>query len=95
LTSTSIFPGSELDKVVKKEFPDVFGKDELKYWPCSIIVYAQWVPFSPNDKPDDDWFKVNAKGNSLGAEVKIKPMSELTAQWIFNPSYQFHHLDQR
>ena len=86
---TSIFPVSELDKVIKKEFPDVFGKDESKFWPRSIIVYAQWVPFSPNDKPDDSWFKAIAKGDLLGAEVKIKPMSELTAQWIFRNIREF------
>jgi len=82
----SLFP--EADDFEKEEYPQVFGKDGLIAWPRIIVVYAQWVPFSPNDRPDENWFKEISKG-AIFPEVKVKPMSELTAGWIFRNIREF------
>jgi len=47
------------------------------------------VPFSPNDRPDESWFKEISKG-AIFPEVKIKPMSQLTAGWIFRNIREFN-----
>ena len=82
----SIFPNA--DDIEEEKFPKIFGKDNLKVWPRLIVVYAQWVPFSPNDKPDDNWFKAISKG-SIFPHVTVKPMSQLTADWIFRNVREF------
>ena len=82
----SLFP--EADHFEEDEYPEVF-KDGKRFWPPIIAVYAQWVPFSPNDRPDDNWFKEISKGAVL-PKVKIEPMSKLTARWIFRFDREFN-----
>src|SRR5204862_222365 len=71
----------EADDRMEDNFPDIYGKDGLPGWPRVIVVYAQWVPFSPQDRPDDNWFKAIAKHSIWGKDT-VKPMSQLTADWI-------------
>ena len=97
----SIFPNA--DQIEQKNFPKVFGKDGTAFWERCIIVFAQFVPFSPNDKPNDSWFEAIAEG-SFGippfrgppdskhfphAEVTFLPMSKLTHEWIFQNIREF------
>ena len=82
----SLFP--EADKLEAHKFPKIFGKDGLEIWPRIIVVYAQWVPFGPKDRPDDSWFKAISEG-SIFPHVKVKPMSQLTADWIFRNIREF------
>ncbi|KAH6901126.1 hypothetical protein BKA70DRAFT_1406155 [Coprinopsis sp. MPI-PUGE-AT-0042] len=53
-----------------------------------IVVYAQWVPFSKDDKPDMGWFKQFSNPFFHAVE---KPMSKLTAEWIFHSRREFNH----
>ncbi|KAJ6486870.1 hypothetical protein C8R45DRAFT_828360 [Mycena sanguinolenta] len=78
-----------LDDKMKEEHPEVFGKDGVPLWPRSIIVYAQWVPFSKNDRPDMSWFE-RLRGDAwFEGGVQTKPMSELTAEWLFRNTREF------
>ena len=78
-----------LDNEMEKRHPEIFGTDKNPAWPRMIIVYAQWVPFSKNDKPDMAWFKKFSKDSWFQPGVEKKPMSELTAQWIFRNTREF------
>ncbi|PSR99083.1 hypothetical protein BD289DRAFT_458662 [Coniella lustricola] len=78
-----------LDDKMRREHPEIFGKDGTPFWPRSIIVYAQWVPFSPDDKPDLAWFQRLQGDSFFSGGVQTKPMSELTAEWIFRNTREF------
>ena len=82
----SLFP--EADDFEEEKYPEIFGKDGLKFWPRIIVVYAQWVPFGPHERPNDSWFKDIAK-DSIFAQDNVKPMSQLTAGWIFRNIREF------
>ena len=78
-----------LDDKMKEEHPEIFGKDGTPLWPRMIVVYAQWVPFSKHDKPDMSWFN-RLRGDAwFEGGVETKPMSELTAMWIFRNTREF------
>lgn len=81
----------EADRKMKDEHPEIFGKDGIPVYPRSIIVYAQWVPFSKGDKPDMAWFDRIREGSLFSLPPETKPMSELTAQWIFRNVREFNH----
>lgn len=85
----SLWPG--LDDKMREHHPEIFGEDGIPFWPRAIIVYAQWVPFSQTDKCDTTWFERIAKGNLFCEGVEQKPMSELTASWIFRNVREFDH----
>lgn len=82
-----MWPG--LDTKVKEEMPSVFGEDQVIGWPKSIVVYAQWVPLTPDEKPDArvfSWFDEIKKGSlTLFGDgiMRDKSMSALTRQWLF------------
>ena len=78
----------EADAFEAEKYPEVYGKNGLKFWPRSIIVYVQWVPFSATDRPDDKWFKSIGEGAIFKTD-KVLPMSKLTAQWIFRNIREF------
>ena len=78
----------EADSFMKDNYPEIYGKDGNKFWPRTIVVYAQWVPFGPQDRPDNNWFKDIAK-HAIFAQDKVKPMSQLTADWIFRNIREF------
>ncbi|KAK4610094.1 hypothetical protein CLAFUW4_13706 [Fulvia fulva] len=85
----ALWPG--LDSEIKEEQPSIFGEDNMLGWPRIIVVYAQWVPFSPTDKPDMTWFSRLQDGAiRLFQEGTLqKPMSELTPMWLFRDVREF------
>jgi len=80
---------SGLDDKMEQEHPEIFGKDGNPVWPRMIVVYAQWVPFGPNDKPNMEFFEQLKTGHFFQSGVQQKPMSELTAGWIFRNTREF------
>ncbi|KAK4692256.1 hypothetical protein P7C71_g4911, partial [Lecanoromycetidae sp. Uapishka_2] len=81
----------DMDEKMKREHPEIYGKDGLPFWPRTIVVYAQWVPFDKNDVCDMSWFD-RIKKDSLSVHgVQQKPMSELTGEWIFRNVREFDH----
>ncbi|PTB65884.1 FAD-binding domain-containing protein [Trichoderma citrinoviride] len=54
-----------------------------------IVIYAQWVPFSTIDKPDDTWFG-KLKDGAVITDDRVRPMSELTAEWIFRKDREYN-----
>ncbi|MCJ1360213.1 MAG: hypothetical protein MMC33_010216 [Icmadophila ericetorum] len=81
----------DLDEKMKLEHPELYGPDGNPFWPRSIIVYAQWVPFSKNDVYDPKWFDQFRKDAFLIDGGDPEPMSTLTAQWIFRNTREFKH----
>jgi hypothetical protein len=55
-----------------------------------IVIYAQWVPFSSGDKPDDAWFE-KLKDGAVFNDDNVKPMSTLTAEWIFRQDREYDY----
>lgn len=78
-----------LDNKMEEEHPEIFGEDGNPVWPRMIVVYAQFVPFSKDDKPDMKFFERLRTGCWFQTGVKTKPMSELTADWIFRNTREF------
>ena len=85
----SLWPG--LDDKMREFHPRIFGKDGIPVWPRTIVVYAQWVPFNKSDVPDMGWFDRIREGTIIDTEVMEKPMSQLTAEWIFRNIREFDH----
>ncbi|MCJ1459429.1 hypothetical protein MMC28_009807 [Mycoblastus sanguinarius] len=81
----------ELDGKMREEHPEIYGKDGTPFWPRTIIVYAQWVPFDKNDVCDMAWFDRLGKDSISIGGVRQKPMSELTSEWIFRNVREFDH----
>lgn len=81
----------EVDGKMREEYPEIYGKDEEPFWPRVIIAYAQWVPFAKTDVCDMGWFNQIREGSLFDLPVKTKPMSELTAQWLFRNVREFDH----
>ncbi|KAF7329322.1 FAD-binding PCMH-type domain-containing protein [Mycena kentingensis (nom. inval.)] len=78
-----------LDEKMKEEHPEIWGVDDNPIWPRMIVVYAQYVPFSPSDKPNMEFFENLRTGCWFQSDVEKKPMSELTSQWIFRNRREF------
>ncbi|KAH6901128.1 hypothetical protein BKA70DRAFT_1115034 [Coprinopsis sp. MPI-PUGE-AT-0042] len=80
-----------LEKEVEDAYHEKFPETErgaIHIWPRMIIVYAQWVPFSKDDKVDKAWFE---KFYSLFFhKIITEPMSKLTAKWIFHEHREFY-----
>lgn len=72
-----------LDNKMQREHPEIFGHDEQPAWPRAIVVYAQWVPFSPSDKPDQSWFDQLRQNCWFTGGVREKPMSQLVSLTFF------------
>ncbi|KAN0081853.1 hypothetical protein V8E54_003151 [Elaphomyces granulatus] len=81
----------DVDDHMREDHPEIFGKDGVPFWPRTIVVYAQWVPFQQSDVCDMTWFDRIREGAILGRNVQQKPMSELTAEWIFRNVREFNH----
>ncbi len=85
-----LWPG--LDEVMARKHPELYGDNGVIAWPRAIIVYAQWVPFESGDKCDMSWFDRIKEGSDwvLGKnDVEVKPMSQLTGDWIFRNVREF------
>jgi hypothetical protein len=79
----------DLEDKMKNEHPDEY-QDFLDshIWPRSIVTYAQWVPFDKTDVPDLSWF-AKIQENELFGQLQEKPMSQITAQWIYKNKREF------
>ncbi|KAF3938368.1 hypothetical protein ABW19_dt0206184 [Dactylella cylindrospora] len=83
------FTEGGLDEKMREEHPEIYGDDDIPLWPRVIVVYAQWVPFSPSDVPNMRWFDRIREGSIFDVPPEVKPMSELTKQWIFTNIREF------
>ncbi|KAL6228784.1 hypothetical protein BDW75DRAFT_246335 [Aspergillus navahoensis] len=45
----------ELDGAMREDHPEIYGENDMPFWPRTIVVYAQWVPFDKNDTCDMAW----------------------------------------
>ena len=83
----------EVDGVMKKKHPELFGLDEQPAWPPTVILYAQWVPFSKDDKYDPKWFDAlnHVGGLQITSTPLDQPMSKMTGEWIFRNIREFDH----
>jgi len=83
----------EMDKVMEKKHPEIYGLDGLPGWPPLIIMYAQWVPFSTDDRYDPKWFDTLADigHRQLMCNKLDEPMSKMTGEWIFRNIREFDH----
>jgi hypothetical protein len=82
---------AQLDGQMRKERPNICGENGMPFWPRTITVYAQWVPFDKNDVCDMAWFDRLRKDSNCNQGVQQKPMLELTADWIFRNVRKFDH----
>lgn len=83
----------ELDGVMKDKHPEIYGLDGQAHWPSSIILYAQWVPFSKDDRYDPKWFDALANSGKwrLLCGKHDQPMSKMTGEWLFRQPREFDH----
>lgn len=81
----------EIDGKMREEHPELYGDDDIPFWPRMIVVYAQWVPFSKTDVPDMSWFDRIRKDSLFHLKSREKSMSELTGDWIFRNVREFDH----
>jgi hypothetical protein len=81
----------EMDDLMRKNHPEIYGEDGMPFYPRVIVVYAQWVPFKTTDTPDMAWFNRILEGSLFNLPVKVKPMSELTGDWLFRNVREFDH----
>ncbi|KAG0078479.1 hypothetical protein BGZ93_010240 [Podila epicladia] len=90
----------DLDEIMHKEHPEIFGSNGLFIWPPMILVYAQWANLEGKGQPYDMTFfdKIKEAGGKipnipfLGIKVnddQHHPLSELTGQWIFQNVREF------
>jgi hypothetical protein len=87
----NLWPGNSIDTQMEKAHPEIYGDDGVPFWPRSIVVYAQFVPFPGSDeKPDMKWFDSIRDGAWFEEGVMEKPMSQLTAQWIFRDTREYN-----
>jgi hypothetical protein len=84
-----LFP--EVDGRMRAEHPEIYGENGVPFWPRTIVVYAQWVPFDKKDVPNMAWFDRIRKDSLFNLPVKEKPMSELTSDWIFRNVREFDY----
>ena len=85
---------------MKEEMPGIYGEDKMWGWPKSVVVYAQWVPFTQEQaqgavvdaEANMEWFddlkegSIQIFGDGL---IEGKPMSYLTRQWLFMDVREF------
>jgi hypothetical protein len=80
----------DVEDYMRDNNPEVFDED-LAVWPRSIVVYAQWIPIQQSDVCDMSWFDRIREDAILGRSVQQKPVSQLTAEWIFRKAREFDH----
>ncbi|KAK7000474.1 FAD-binding PCMH-type domain-containing protein [Favolaschia claudopus] len=78
-----------LDEQMKEEHPETVAHEGNPVWPRRIVVYAQYIPFSPSDKPDMNFFEQLETGSFLQSEVEKMPMSQLSSLWMFRDMREF------
>ncbi|KAK0510058.1 hypothetical protein JMJ35_007452 [Cladonia borealis] len=85
---------------IRQLIEDAIGVDAHTKWPACVVLYAQWVPMSAEDlytKEVDAWFQ---KFRNLDSFLKywcihagniVKPMSQMTGEWLFTNPREFDH----
>ena len=86
---TDLFPN--VDGMMRLKHPEIFGKEGMPFWPRSIVVYAQYVPLSRDDRPNMDWFRRLETGSFFTLGIQTKPMSKMTGDWIFRNIREYNH----
>jgi hypothetical protein len=83
----------ELDGVMRRDHPEIYGLDDQPHWPPTVILYGQWVPFSKEDKYNPKWFDdlANAGKWRLFSTPLDEPMSKMTGEWLFRQPREFDH----
>lgn len=81
----------ELDGEMRREHPEIYGENGMPFWPRTLVVYAQWVPFDKKDVCNMAWFDRLSKDSIFNLGVQEKPMSQLTGDWIFRNVREFDH----
>jgi hypothetical protein len=86
----------EMDGVMKRDHPEIYGLDGQPKWPATVILYAQWVPMTKDDRYDPQWFDALNEAGELRLftqtfEEPDFPMSKMTGQWIFRQPREFDH----
>jgi hypothetical protein len=83
----------EMDGVMKRDHPEIYGLDGQPKWPATVILYAQWVPFTKDDKYDPKWFDALNKCGRLQllSQSFDQDMSAMTGEWIFKQPREFDH----
>jgi hypothetical protein len=83
----------DIDGVMKRDHPEIYGLDDQPKWPATIILYAQWVPFTKDDRYDPKWFDALNKCGRLQILSKTidEDMSSMTGEWIFKQPREFDH----
>ncbi|KAK6333980.1 hypothetical protein TWF696_002491 [Orbilia brochopaga] len=79
----------ELDARMRKEFPQYYGEDGRPNSPRAIIVYAQWVPLSKDDKCNESWFESIREGCVFDLPTMTRTLSALTGDWMLPVSREF------
>lgn len=79
-----------LDDKMREEHPEIYGENNLPFWPRAIVIYAQWVPFGQDDTPDMSWFDKLHTDSWFTIGVEEKPMSQLTSGWLFRNVREFN-----
>jgi hypothetical protein len=83
---------------IKNYFEDKFLDFLEGAFPAVIVLYAQWVPLSPDDKYDalvDRWFQRFRDMNKLFEDEALQindieeDMSKMTGEWIFPNKREF------
>ena len=92
----SLCPG--IDEDMKIFHPELYGDDKMIGWPRVIVVYAQYVQFTKDDKCNFSWFdRIKGSGKLFLSslpflnQVSPKNMSDLTKDWIFMNVREFEH----
>jgi hypothetical protein len=82
-----------IDEVMQRDHPEIYGTDGEPKWPPTVIVYAQWVPLSKDDRYDPKWFDAlnSAPSLRLMSQPFNEPMSSMTGQWIFGNVREFEY----
>lgn len=85
----------EAGDLMRKHHPEMFKDtpDGPQEWPAMIVVFSQWVPFSPHDAWDEakPWFDRILKFSGMADPVVQKSMSKLTGDWIVQSLREFEH----
>ncbi|KAJ7037301.1 hypothetical protein C8F04DRAFT_1232721 [Mycena alexandri] len=74
-----------LDEQMREEHPEIFGVDPLKK-KGFLAAHDRRVC-----APDMEWFERLKAGAYAPCDVEEKPISKLTAQWIFRNTREFDH----
>ncbi|KAI4168606.1 MAG: hypothetical protein LQ343_006270 [Gyalolechia ehrenbergii] len=83
---------------IYQRIAEALGENGEAKWPASVVLYAQWVPMTVEDKYTDKvdaWFQKFRKLDSFlkywcvhAASIE-EPMSQMTGEWLFARPREF------